>query len=250
MLGPVERRLLGYDIQFETSVMAWPCDEPTDYVIDIDATVTHQPEEDADPVEVGSLSAHLIQLGRALDAGEPFEDVFDAHGEPLYDLYRKLFDRKKKWLRAAVQDSFEVIGLDILYLERIEIDAAHRGTGLGLVVISRCIDVWEPQQGLVVCRPYPMQFDKLRKDDEAWKNRIGVDAFVKDKDEASQKLCSYWGRLGFKPVPNTDYWALSTVSRRPSIADVLKPAAKMRQRMPAASSGTEAGPRSRSRKAR
>ncbi len=27
------------------------------------------------------------------------------------------------------------------------------------------LDIWEPEQGLVACKPYPMQFDSAHEDD-------------------------------------------------------------------------------------
>src|SRR5438477_148450 len=171
-------RLLPYTVRFETEVCAGVTGEPDEYVIDIRGSVEFAPEE-AEPVRVGSIDAHLVQLGRAINNGYPFDDIFDVTQE-LYELFDELFDRKTSRLREIVRDEFDVISSDILFLSSIEIDAPHRGLGLGLAVASRCIDVWEPSEGLVVCKPFPLQFDSLRCDNAAWSERIGAATFPKD----------------------------------------------------------------------
>ncbi len=90
MASPSDR-FLDYNLRLTTGVMAWPDKEPSDYVIDINASVTYEPEDALGPVEVGVLRAQLIQLGRALNDRVSYEEVFDAHSAALFDLYCAFF---------------------------------------------------------------------------------------------------------------------------------------------------------------
>lgn len=220
-MGDAAEHLNNYDVRFETAIGAWPNGEPSEYVIDISGNIMFE-GDGPEHRRVGNVHAQLVQVGRARNDRYPVDDVFDVSQE-LDDVYAALFDPETAEMKESIRDQFEVMGSDILILSSIEIDAEHRGHGLGLAVISRCIDVWEPSDGLVVCKPFPLQFDSSRRDDVAWKQRLGTEAFVKDQQAATTKLATYWQRLGMKPIVGTKYAAMSMTLRRPSLEAALQP---------------------------
>jgi hypothetical protein len=194
-------------------------DEPEQYIVGVSGVLVHKLEDGSDSV-VGSLRAQLVQVGRALDDGYPIHDVFDTTQE-LCELWDAFYEPQTSEFKEAVAAQFDTVALDILYLSVIEIDPKHRDAGLGLAAVSRCIDVWGPSEGLVACKPFPLQFDSVNQGRPDRCEQIGAPNFVKDRRLATQKLVAYWRRLGFKRLRRTPYAALSMTYPRPSIDDVL-----------------------------
>src|SRR6185437_7168848 len=91
----------------------------------------------------------------------------------------------------------------ILLLTRMEIKPEYRGHGAGLVAIRALIDVFGRGCGLVVCKPFPLQY----KDEVAEADR-------KEFEKALEKLRKYWSRLGFQRVAETDLYALSLAEEK------------------------------------
>jgi hypothetical protein len=212
-------RISDYDVKFSAEVPVLTTNEPEEYVLGILGKIFCRAHDEAE-AEVGEIHAKLIQVGRALNDGYLIDDVFDAHQETL-DLYVALYDQESQELKEDVAERFETIGVDLLYLSKIEVAREHRGFGLGLAVVSRCVDVWEPSEGLVVCKPFPLQFDSAHGDDSTWMNKVGAHSFPKDKRTATRKLAAYWRSLGFAFVEGTEYAALCTTRRRPNLEAAL-----------------------------
>lgn len=217
-----EDRLLDYRVQFAFDALALPSQDPAEYVVDVTGTILYDCDE-REPANVGQIKAQLIQAGRAIDDGYPLEDVFDI-SDDTFQLYLALFDQRKRELKARLRSHFEVYGSDVLYLNAIEIHAAHRGTGSGWPLSPGRSIRWAQVGGsLVVCKPYPLQHDSAHADDTNWRDRIGVAGFAAEQATGTDKLRTYWSRLGFKKIRGTGYAALSTNLRRPSLEDALRP---------------------------
>jgi hypothetical protein len=112
----------------------------------------------------------------------------------------------------------DILSLDFLILDRAEIEPAFRKRGLGLLLISRAIDVFGGNCGLVAMKPFPLQFGGYR--DPGWRAPEGVADPIAELRVARQKLCRYWERPGFKRVDRTNYWALCPAAGRPSLKTI------------------------------
>lgn len=214
-------RLWNYDLRFEIEL---PLDrdrrDPSEYVTEIKGVIEFAPQGDVESIEAGTFSAQLVQLDRAIDEGCPPFDVFDAHSSSLFEVYERIFGGEERPC-AHIVESFDFFGGDILHLATIEIDREHRGLGLGLAMVSQCINIWGPDQGLVVCKPFPLQWDVNYKDDKEWKTRIGSESFSPNRATAERDLKAYWKLLGFRKIRGSDLWGLSTMSKRPTLSTAL-----------------------------
>lgn len=109
----------------------------------------------------------------------------------------------------------EIYGLDLLIINHVEIEPTLRKRGLGLLMVSKTIDVFGENFGLIAMKPFPLQFRNYL--DPGWLPPDGVGdpkaAFL----VATKKLRNYWGRAGFKRVNGTDFCALSPACKRPGL---------------------------------
>ena len=109
----------------------------------------------------------------------------------------------------------DIVSLDLLIIERAEIQPAFRKQGLGLLAACRTIDVFGANCGLVVMKPFPLQFRNYLE--AGWREPDGVENATGEFRTARQRLRRYWARAGFKRVNETDYWALCPGRKRPSL---------------------------------
>ena len=167
-------------------------------------------------VIIGRISSSLVQVGRVADAGEDLFDVMDGQSREMAEYHTVLFKPNDWDYNDRIRSQFpDIVSLDLLIIERAEIKPAFRKRGLGLLAACRTIDVFGANCGLVVMKPFPLQFrNYLRSDGESL---TGLRMRQVNSRTARQKLRSHWARAGFKRVNGTDYWALCSGRKRPSL---------------------------------
>ena len=109
----------------------------------------------------------------------------------------------------------DIFPLDLLIIDHVEIQPAFQKYGSGLLAVSRTIDIFGENCGLVAMKPFPLQFRNYL--DPGWCPPDGIDDPKRAFRAAREKLCSHWARAGFKQVNGTEYWALCPGRKRPSL---------------------------------
>ena len=170
-------------------------------------------------VSAGRMSALIVQVGRVADAGEHLSDVMDGESSELGAYHAAFFNPHDCDYKDSIRRQFvDIYGLDLLIINHVEIEPALRKRGLGLLVVSRTIDVFGENCGLIAIKPFPLQFRNYL--DPGWLPPDGVEdpktAFL----AAMRKLRNHWDRAGFKRVNGTDYFALSPATKRPRLKRV------------------------------
>ena len=102
--------------------------------------------------------------------------------------------------------------------EGAEIQPRFRKRGLGLLAVSRTIDLFGVNCGLVAMKPFPLQFRNYLN--PGWRPPDGLQDPAVAFRIARRKLRQYWSRVGFKRVNGTDYYALCPINDRPSLKKV------------------------------
>jgi hypothetical protein len=168
---------------------------------------------------VGRIGALLVQVGRVADAGGDLFEIMEGKSPHLGGFHAALFKPHECDYKDAVRRQFvDILGLDLLMLEQVEIEPASRGKGLGLLAVSRTIDVFGENCGLIAMEPFPQQFRNYL--DPAWRPPEGVEDPEVELRVATRKLRSYWARAGFKRVHGTEYYALCPGRKRPALTGI------------------------------
>ncbi len=173
---------------------------------------------------VGKFRTYYVDVERAIDEGEPIFEVLDAHSSHLVEYFEPLFGSEAPDFSNHLLEllDHEVIGNNLLILDRLEILPQYRGKGLGLSVLRHMIARLSFGASLVALKPFPLQFETT-SDTEAekkWRAMLRLDQLPTDEDAATEKLCQYYKRLGFRRLSGTPMMVMSTARPFPSIEDV------------------------------
>lgn len=163
-------------------------------------------------VRAGYITASLVRFGRAMDHGVTPDRLGDGISGDIAGYWEQLFDVEAGKWKAALQEPFEIVGDDLLVIDCIEVYPRFRGHQIGLQAVDRTIDIFGSSCGLVVCKPWPLQFTPAFATNRSKLRRLQVPNI--SEQEAVEKLRSYWSRSGFWPVGQTGLYALSITQRR------------------------------------
>ncbi len=180
-------------------------------------------EGDEGPQVIGHLYATRIEASQMLNDGmwDPvtFADELNGeHGSVAHDVfgYRPFDDPEtgndSLWSNKLVKAIDPSACGDLLYLASMTIDPKFRGHKLGLKAVTRCIETFADWTTVVACMPHPLDLEK----DESGKV-INQEALKKGKI----RLGSYWSRLGFSPLPDSNVYAMSMECRQPGLDEVF-----------------------------
>lgn len=168
--------------------------------------------EDDHEHEAGLFTATLVDAMSVMDEGVSVFDVFDTSSS-LFEHYLALYDGrtndfKRSALTAAGCDYAPITNL--LSIDRLTLYPEYRGRGLGLVALSEIIRRHRFSSGLIALKPFPLQFEYQNpgRDDQE-RQRLKLNDFALAQEQATAKLRRYYGRLGFKRAPRTEYMVLS-----------------------------------------
>jgi N-acetylglutamate synthase-like GNAT family acetyltransferase len=150
-----------------------PLDE-SDFVQSYTAQIVGFDDDGQNEVVAGTAGFHVVKLGLAANEGLNAFDGADTVDQELHELSAAVLDEDGDGVREAVATQFEYMGGDLMVIHSIDIEPAHRGHNLALVVADRLIDLYA--SGIVICRPQ------------------GEDA------ASTTKLQRYFARIGFEPV--------------------------------------------------
>jgi hypothetical protein len=162
---------------------------------------------DGTELNVGWVEATLYKINRAIKAGwDSVADVLEAHNEESAQ-YIELCSGGDGNI---AMDVVEQCGLNtrtpnLLIVERIYIDRAYRGYGLGLHAMRALLDTFRRQAQLVACQPYPF----VGYDDREPKLVSRAESTA-----GQQKLRAYWSTAGFTQVGKSSIFVRSSKPRQ------------------------------------
>lgn len=182
--------------------------DPSDFIHEIDGHVRLGDDLSQHQV-IGRFNLFQIDGNNALDQGFGPFTVYDTL-QVTFDVYQYLFRREDEYsgaVKRALGDPNPPWSLNVLLLNRLEIWPPYRGKGYGLQALVRMIQRFRIGGGLLVMKPFPLQFEGNMgaADDAAAEER----AFR----AARGKLCRYYRRLGFESVRETPYMVRQSEGR-------------------------------------
>lgn len=197
-------------------------DEPSRFVTHVKGLI-HELADDDESIVLGEFSVILVDVEAAVTEDESVFDVFDSDSRTIdyYGLYLGSLEFKSKVVRAI--GGSPRWAPNLLILDRLAVLPEHRGSNIGLRVL-RCLRVrFSSMCGLIVMKPFPLQFEGGIPAENAEKEKfrkLRLDQFPADFDKSLRKLRAYYRRLGFARVPGTDYMAADPEQRAPSLKEM------------------------------
>jgi len=205
-----------FDIVLSTSASLLPEEEPDEFISSYDGVIRAE-GDDGVLHGVGRVHAWRVHMGLAANQGESLLDVFDAHSQPMCDLYAALFDPETDYFTEAIVRQFEAMDSDLLILDYIVLNPRWRGLRLGLLAARKMVDLLSGGCGLVVSHIAPLRPDahKILRVPKSW--------LPQHKKQAVVKLRRYFRQMGFERIGRTCYYGLSMARKVPTLADLLRP---------------------------
>lgn len=208
-------------IDFSTS--ATLSDEFENCIIHLTGLIKTFANNDFNEITIGVIEAYYLDIETALDNDYVIFEIFDAEKD-FTSYYHALFDANKMFFKDEITEEFDVniIFLNLLILEKLEILPDFRGKKIGLAAIYRTIKQFGHACGLVAMIPDPLQFSlyKNADDDDEWFKKMNFSDFSTDKNVALNKLRSYYKKLGFRQLKNSDIFVLNPNIRNPTLEDI------------------------------
>jgi hypothetical protein len=132
---------------------------------------------DLQQMRVGNVTARFCKYKGHLDLPPGYECLLDRSGN----------------LREALVDQCELYGdgVDVFIIEHMEIEATHRGRGLGLMAMRGLLRTFATGETLAATRPMPAIPE-------------GKTLPTIELRERQERLCRYWRRAGFERFGRSD----------------------------------------------
>ena len=194
--------------------------EPDAYITDLNGEILVSREGADDELRVGTVSAHSVHLGEADEDGVPWLDILDARSEDTA-MYTDLFDSDGSCYGEWVESTLEPFGSDLLILDRIRIKPEYRGHGYGLYAAQLMITGFA-SGGVVACVPAPYELLENVSPRAPSTRASNRGRQIPGWAAAEAKVRKHWSLLGFERAPNSDVFALSPTTRRPSMETVMR----------------------------
>lgn len=180
-------------------------------------------DEDSDLPEQPALGASVggIMLYRLRDVtGRDRWQVADAHSGDLEVIASAVFSRKHGTYAKAFDKAIEMPFGDLLILDRVRLDTAWRGFGLGPLCAAEAIR--RLSGGCCAVAAYPAMSEYLGNRDEVTEDY---------RQRAKTKIAALWESIGFRPF-RRGVWLLDTALCEPD--DLLRARHKDLQELSAA----------------
>ena len=161
-------------------------------------------------------------MGLAANQGKSLLDVFDAHSQPMFDLYAALFDPDTDYFTEAIVRQFKAMDPDLLVFDYVVLNPRWRGLKLGLLAVRKMMDLLSGGCGLVVCHVAPLRRDAYRML-RVPKNWLPRQKSIEGRKQAVVRLRRYFRQMGFERIGRTCYYGLSMARKVPTLADLLRP---------------------------
>ncbi|MFD4592867.1 hypothetical protein [Streptomyces rubiginosohelvolus] len=143
-----------------------------------DVAVLHAQDDFA----VGSMVFYRVHLDRGVHAAHAMED----ESEDLAEIASVILDAETGYFTDEVSEALEYVGSAMLVMDRVTLDEAWRGFGLGAVLAIEAIHRLMPGCRAIVCSPGIADIREHRLRERA------------EWDRVTRKIARGWESIGFR----------------------------------------------------
>lgn len=190
--------------------------EPDAYNYVISGNITVHDEYENRKTIAGRFKAFYCDIERARDDGISTFDVFDAYENTL-DYHAALLGRNSKGFSNRLDKLLDLGGFEsnVLIIDRLELLPKYRGRRNGLSIMRHIEKRFAIGVAVIAIKPYPLQFESKSFDEaDKWQTRLGLKKLSMDKRAATKKLRDYYGQLGYKRLPGTEFMVKAAMNTR------------------------------------
>jgi GNAT superfamily N-acetyltransferase len=215
-LAPLPEDLFFISLEPRTSSSFGQPTEPYEYIHDAAGVISTWNDDDEEEA-IGIFKIKVVDLQGAdrdnvsaldvMDAQSTtiryFESLFDLNSDALKDSLINLIDRRF--------GCFVNPPPNLLILDRLVINPAYQGQGVGLNALDAIIRRYGLGMDLVAMNPFPLQFESASKKDvysneieeldAKWSTTVARKGTLKAN---AKRLQAYYARLGFILAPKSD----------------------------------------------
>jgi hypothetical protein len=165
-----------------------------------------------DGKKIGYVKARLIDFHRA---GDDLWFALDGESGELEGFYSHVFGKYAGVMRPAVakvysdDDGDDMFYDPALYVEKIEVNVAHRGRGVGLMAMNTLLTHFRYQVTLAFCKPYPLY---SKRDPDRSKYFDPKLAKLPRRQQVAA-LQRYWSKAGFRKLERGPYFVVNVRKR-------------------------------------
>src|SRR5260370_10975781 len=130
----------------------------------------------------------------------------DSIDSSVLECYEALFDHETDDWNQCVHDLYrdQIMGLDVLFIESIQLNANYRGKGIGAQVVRETIATFGTHCGLITCKPFPLQYSNWEDEEHI---EMRQQPGIEEKRLADfARLASFWTDLGFVRLDDSDFY--------------------------------------------
>jgi len=152
----------------------------------------------------GQIVGYRIYSERIFKGGLSVWDHVEGLGEAMKNYYRALYEDGYSFVKEVSEAFPDTENFESLVLHSLYITPHHRGRGLGAMAARRFIDQFGPLTGMVVCRPFPVQFDPGYRRPRSWD-------FTGLRTRRAPAICALRQLargLGFQRLGRSEYFGL------------------------------------------
>jgi GNAT superfamily N-acetyltransferase len=200
--------------------------EPSRCTLHLDGEIFEFEDGEADAdlqeIKIGKILATVLLRSRAMNEHESVLDVMDSIDDEHMECYEELFDEHGEWKEAVESLYGSITEHDVLFIRLVELDAAHRGKGVGAEVVRETIARFGSNCGLVTCKPFPLQYSHWN--DDAHKAMREEPGFEKKRLAEFGRVENFWRKLGFNKLQGSDFFTYAPeFLQQPSGINMLPP---------------------------
>ncbi len=180
--------------------------------------------ESDNEVRIGQIDAYLVLRGRALNEQESLFEAMDSIDSSVFECYEALFDPETDDWNQSVRDLYkdQIMGLDVLFIESIQLNANYRGKGIGAQVVRETIATFGTHCGLITCKPFPLQYSNWEDEEHI---EMRQQPGIEEKRLADfARLARFWTDLGFVRLDDSDFYTYAPeLIQKPDAASDMAP---------------------------
>lgn len=157
----------------------------------------------------------MIHYTRIDSSYENIKYIFDEHSQEIYDLL-SIMNVKDGFTFNLFPDEFMNFDVTdkIIYIDRIElVNDKYKGLGYGKCLIQRIIDNMGSTQTKVICKPFPLQWEK--KDKKNIKQKTTFEADMK-------KVTKVYEIMNFRRIGKSEYYGRNEAFEQPKMKQFCK----------------------------